>query len=51
MLIPYPDAKAASALCPGGPMKYTISDENVVTEAWLDKHVSQNMLKCNALDL
>ena len=51
VLLPYTDAKAASALCPGGPMKYTISDENVVTEAWLDKPVSRNMLKCDELDL
>ena len=51
ILLPYHDAKVASALCPGVPMKYTIRDENVITDAWLDMYVSQNMLKNEQLDV
>ena len=51
ILFPYRDAKAASVLCPGGPKRYKIRDENLVTDAWLDMHVSQNMIKNHKSDV
>ena len=51
VLLPYADAKAASVLCPGRPIKYTIRDKILVTDAWLGMHVSRNMLKNDELDV
>ena len=49
--LPYPDAKAASALCDGGPIKYVVRDGFNISDHWIDEHVTCNMQKNRALDM
>ena len=42
--LPYPDAKMASYLCKGGPIRYAVVDPNV-TDDWLVQHVAMNVKK------
>jgi hypothetical protein len=40
--LPYPDAKVAAMLCPGGPIKYKIRDDSNVTEEFITNYVVPN---------
>jgi len=42
-LLPYQDAKVASKLCMGGPVKYALQDGNNITQAWLLEYVVPNI--------
>jgi hypothetical protein len=37
--LPYPDAKVAAMLCPGGPIKYKLRDGSNVTDEFILEHV------------
>ncbi|KAI2510702.1 hypothetical protein MHU86_3650 [Fragilaria crotonensis] len=41
--LPYPDARVASVLAMGGPIKYSLKNQSGVTEAWLLDNVVPNM--------
>jgi len=41
--LPYPDAKVAGMLCPGGPCSYRIKSDSPVTEDWILEHVVPNL--------
>ena len=43
--LPYPDAKVASSLCVGGPVKYALRRDSRITEDWLVEHVSPNIAR------
>ena len=51
VLLLYPDTISVSALFPCRQMKYKSRDEKLVTDAWLDMHISRNMLKNNKSDM
>jgi hypothetical protein len=41
--LPYPDAKVAGLLCPGGPCSYRIKSDSPVTDDWIAAHVTTNI--------
>lgn len=48
--VPYPDAKVASILAIGGPIKYTLKKGTGLTDLWLQENVVCNMLKSDFLN-
>jgi len=44
MSLPYQDAKVASKLCMGGPIKYSLCDGSNIIQAWLVEHVVPNIV-------
>jgi hypothetical protein len=44
--LPWPDAKVASKLCIGGPIKYVLKEGSGLCDDWLFEHVVPNILKC-----
>ena len=43
VILPYPDANVASALCIGGPIKYDFKQGNGVDDRWIRDHVVPNI--------
>ena len=43
--IPYPDAKVAAALCPGGPVMYDLVQNCGLDDCWLYENVVPNIMK------
>ena len=43
--LPYPDARVASSLCIGGPVKYELKRDSRISEDWLVEHVSSNIAR------
>jgi len=44
MSLPYQDAKVASKLCVGGPVKYVLQDGSNIVQAWLLENVFPNVV-------
>ena len=42
-LLPYPDAKVASVLCLGGPIKYELRGDSGIDNNWIGEHVVPNI--------
>jgi hypothetical protein len=44
-ILPYPDAKVASRLCIGGPVKYVLKEGSNLSDQWLLVHIVPNLLR------
>ena len=47
--LPYPDAKVAAALCPGGPCKYRAAEGSGLSDPWLLENIVPEMVASNKI--